>query len=74
MKEGKRIPSYTDRILFGSRSFQDLKDMEYKKISKILFSDHRPVFLRFTTFVNKMTSTHFLNDFHNRMKEYNYLN
>lgn len=56
MKEGKRIPSYTDRILYGTVRENELSNFEYKKISKIIFSDHRPVFLRFNVDINKISS------------------
>ena len=74
MKDGKRIPSYTDRILYGSRKINEISNMQYKKVSKIIFSDHRPVSLKFEVLINKMTSMLFINDFYSRLKEYNYLN
>ena len=37
----KRIPSYTDRILFCNK--RGIANIDYKSIPNIMFSDHRPV-------------------------------
>jgi hypothetical protein len=38
----KRVPSYTDRILFQFNPSQ-LKCLEYNSIASVCFSDHKPV-------------------------------
>ena len=44
----KRIPSYTDRILFKSNDQKDLdpccKCLEYNSIQSLYISDHKPVY------------------------------
>ncbi|XP_072015729.1 uncharacterized protein [Amphiura filiformis] len=41
--EKKRVPSYTDRILFKSRKKSDVAILDYTSINDIKASDHRPV-------------------------------
>ena len=46
----KRIPSYTDRIIFKENISTDSKCIciEYSSISDIMISDHKPVYGLFT--------------------------
>ena len=41
-----RVPSWTDRILFKSKS-ESVKLLEYFSVPSITFSDHKPVFAVF---------------------------
>ncbi len=39
----KRIPAWTDRILFGNKNLNDINQIFYDSISEINISDHKPV-------------------------------
>ena len=39
----KRIPAWTDRILFGNKKSNDINQIFYDSISEINISDHKPV-------------------------------
>ncbi len=52
-KEGTRIPSYTDRILYESRIF--MNDIQYYSYKEPIDSDHKPVILTFGIIVNDMS-------------------
>jgi hypothetical protein len=44
---GDRIPGWTDRILYKSKIPALLQVKEYKSISEIVYSDHKPVYAIF---------------------------
>lgn len=44
-KEGKRIPSWTDRIIYKCDNFSNFASIIYDSDMKTRFSDHKPVYL-----------------------------
>lgn len=40
----KRVPSYTDRILFSGMKQKNLEVFTYDCASEVVWSDHKPVF------------------------------
>ena len=68
----KRIPGWTDRILFRSKKFYDIMLCEYNSIQNIFLSDHKPVYAVFKiNFKNKKNIEENLNikDDYNNDKE-----
>lgn len=45
LHEGKRIPSWTDRIFFNPEKLNIFAPVAYRMDEETIFSDHRPVFL-----------------------------
>lgn len=43
----QRVPSWTDRVLWGSRDEERVRLVEYQSVSDLRSSDHRPVFASF---------------------------
>ena len=68
----KRIPGWTDRILFRSKKLYDIMLCEYNSIQNIFLSDHKPVYAVFKiNFKNKKNMEENLNikDDYNNDKE-----
>lgn len=43
--DGKRIPSWTDRVLYNSQNMPIFAPIKYELDEETIFSDHRPVYL-----------------------------
>lgn len=50
-KQSKRVPSYTDRILFRSKRPRHIQCLAYDWLPQLLSSDHKPVYCLFSVLV-----------------------
>lgn len=50
-KQSKRVPSYTDRILFRSKRQRHIQCLLYDWLPQLLSSDHKPVFSLFNVLI-----------------------
>lgn len=50
-KQTRRVPSYTDRILFRSKRQRHIQCLAYDWLPRLLTSDHKPVFALFSVLV-----------------------
>jgi phosphatidylinositol-bisphosphatase len=52
--EKQRKPSYTDRVLHKTENAEQLKLLEYNRVSQLMLSDHKPVFAVYASQVREI--------------------
>lgn len=50
----KRVPAWTDRVLFSQQNASTMTLVKYKSVPGVTVSDHKPVFAHFRVKVNKV--------------------
>jgi len=65
-----RVPSWTDRIIYKSKLNYDLIQLDYKTISQVRSSDHKPVYSVFKLLLNEKkneNNSNIENNFYNKI-------
>lgn len=69
--EKQRVPSWTDRVLYRSKTRADILSLNYNSVSKICISDHKPVYSTLkckVKFVNEVKKAQLSAEFYNAYK------